>query len=496
MRSRSLAQALQEGDGIWFETALERLRSLPLAADERLTHFLSADQAVLIARAPGRLDVMGGIADYSGSVVLELPLARSTSAILQPRSDSRIEVVSFRGARPHFVSSTLSELTEGDWAAPERLAERLHAEGQEWAAYILGIAQFCARMVTEPRPNRSAGTPSAAGGFNLVLGSDVPEGKGVSSSAALEVSSMAVVSEHFGLGLEPAAAAAACQWVENHVVGAPCGIMDQLTSLLGKSDRLLRIRCQPAVVEGFVEVPPDFRFYGIDSGVRHAVSGNEYGSVRTAAFMGYRMIAESAGLTATRAGNGVVVDDPRWGGYLANLSPGELDREFGELLPERMSGEEFLARFGGHTDAVTRVRADVSYTVKAATVHPVRENARAERFAELLENLASAPEGAEEMGRLMYESHASYGACGLGSAGTDRLVEMVRAAAPEVGLFGGRITGGGNGGTVAIFGRRDAEGAVREIAARYGEETGVRAEVFAESGPGAEELGMVRVPNQ
>ena len=207
--------------------------------------------------------------------------------------------------------------------------------------------------------------------------------------------------------------------------------------------------------------------------------------------MGYRMIAESAGLTATRTGDRVVVDDPRWGGYLANLSPRELDSEFGELLPEWMSGEEFLSRFGGHTDAATRVRADVSYPVKAATVHPVRENARAERFAELLENLASAPEGAEEMGRLMYESHASYGACGLGDAGTDRLVEMVRAAAPEVGLFGGRITGGGNGGTVAIFGRRDAEAAVREIAARYGEETGVRAEVFAESGPGAEELGLL-----
>ena len=64
----------------------------------------------------------------------------------------------------------------------------------------------------------------------------------------------------------------------------------------------------------------------------------------------------------------------------------------------------------------------------------------------------------------MYESHASYSACGLGSKGTDLLVELVRAAGVERGLFGAKITGGGSGGTVAVLGRRDAREAVSDVA--------------------------------
>ena len=122
------------------------------------------------------------------------------------------------------------------------------------------------------------------------------------------------------------------------------------------------------------------------------------------------------------------------------------------------------------------------------------ENARVERFADLLGALrhgAGAP--AREMGALMYESHASYGACGLGSEGTDRLVELVRGVGSERGLFGAKITGGGSGGTVAVFGTEAAEPLVREIAAAYEAESGKAAQVFARSGPGAAELGVVEL---
>jgi L-arabinokinase len=70
-------------------------------------------------------------------------------------------------------------------------------------------------------------------------------------------------------------------------------------------------------------------------------------------------------------------------------------------------------------------------------------------------------------------------------------VELVCATGLEAGLFGAKITGGGSGGTVAIFGRSGAEPAVRAISARYRAESGREAEVFAGSGPGAEEVGVV-----
>jgi L-arabinokinase len=91
----------------------------------------------------------------------------------------------------------------------------------------------------------------------------------------------------------------------------------------------------------------------------------------------------------------------------------------------------------------------------------------------------------------MYGSHESYSACGLGSDGTDRLVELVRAGGPEQGLFGAKITGGGSGGTVAVLGTNAAEQVVREVAERYAAETGHPASVFTESGPGAAETGVL-----
>ena len=72
-----------------------------------------------------------------------------------------------------------------------------------------------------------------------------------------------------------------------------------------------------------------------------------------------------------------------------------------------------------------------------------------------------------ELGALMYESHASYSACGLGSSGTDDLVALARDAGPARGVFGAKITGGGSGGTVALLTRADAGSVVEEIATRY-----------------------------
>jgi galactokinase len=94
---------------------------------------------------------------------------------------------------------------------------------------------------------------------------------------------------------------------------------------------------------------------------------------------------------------------------------------------------------------------------------------------------------------LMYESHASYSACGLGSDGTDRLVALARAAGPLRGVHGAKITGGGSGGTVALLTDTGAGGAVRGIARQYAEETGRDAYVFEGSSPGAARIGAIRV---
>jgi L-arabinokinase len=144
------------------------------------------------------------------------------------------------------------------------------------------------------------------------------------------------------------------------------------------------------------------------------------------------------------------------------------------------------------SDPLSEVRPDRVYGVRAATAHPVFEHFRVRTFRELLQGEVTESR-AVQMGELMYQSHASYSACGLGSAGTDRLVELAREAGPERGLYGAKITGGGSGGTVAVLGREDAADAIGEVARRYAEETGMNPYVFTGSSPGASAFGTLRV---
>lgn len=81
----------------------------------------------------------------------------------------------------------------------------------------------------------------------------------MSSSAALEVAIMSALSAALNLNLPPTEIALLSQRVENHVVGAPCGVMDQLSSTLGEAGELLALLCQPAEVKGQVRIPQQVR---------------------------------------------------------------------------------------------------------------------------------------------------------------------------------------------------------------------------------------------
>ena len=159
-----------------------------------------------------------------------------------------------------------------------------------WAAYVAGVFLVLAR---------ERGLPLTAGREDRVA-SQVPEGKGVSSSAAVETASMHAAAAAFGIALEPRDLALLCQKAENLVAGAPCGVMDQMTCVFGDAQALLALLCQPAELQPPVPVPDDIEFWGIDSGERHAVGGSDYGAVRAGAFMGLRILTEHV-VSARRA---------------------------------------------------------------------------------------------------------------------------------------------------------------------------------------------------
>ena len=457
-----------------------------VAAVNAQRNLFQPDAPVRVARAPGRLDLMGGIADYSGALVLELPLACATFAAVQLAGDPELVVRSLPpepGLAPREVRVALADLAPMGAPLAEAAAHNLlTAEpSTAWAAYALGP------LVVLARAKRLRLTK----GIRLLIGSDVPLGKGVSSSAALEVAVMQALAAALAVPIEGRELALLCQRAENLVVGAPCGVMDQMTVACGEMGRLLALRCQPAELEQPVTLPEGLEVWGIDSGIRHTVGGSDYGAVRTGAFMGYRIVADLAGLPTTRTAPGrVQITDQRWGGYLANLAPAEWERAYRSRVPEQLDGAAFLERYGGITDAVTQVEPARTYAVRPCTAHPIYEHQRVRLFRALLDAGAGDEEARTLLGQLMAQSHASYTACGLGADGTDRLVELVQAAGPGAGLYGAKITGGGSGGTVAVLAQAGSAPAIHAIAASYAAETGRAALVLGGSSPGAVAAGV------
>jgi galactokinase len=441
---------------------------------------------VHIARAPGRMDVMGGIADYSGSLVLEGTLAEAVVCGVARREDDVVRVRSLNALEEDWdeeVTVTLDSLMPGATGDPyEGVRDRLTADPrQRWAAYVAGV--FTVLMA-------EGEIRAFPGGADIMLRSDVPTGAGVSSSAALEVATMIAVCAAFGIRLEGMRLAALCQVVENHIVGAPCGIMDQVTSALGEEYSLLALRCRPHTLEGTIPFPAGIRVVGLDTNVKHSVGGSRYTDTRIGAFMGQKIISEAMKRTG----------EDTTGGYLCTITPAEFTTRWREVVPPSMTGRDFLDQYGGTNDTVTTIDPDEHYMIRSRTEHPIYENHRTQRFRGYLESaLESGEEEAvhREMiraGKLMFGSNWSYGhRCGQGSRETDLVVRMVRDIGPTHGFYGAKITGGGSGGTVAILCRDDTDDAIRDLSERYAEVTRKSPRLFFHSGPGAVAFGTREV---
>ena len=533
---------------------------------------------VVVSRAPGRLDVMGGIADYSGSLVLQMPIAEACHVALQLRpEDDEVEAggtVTIVSPSPSPSSSSSGNqedrsdvfemrledlLGNGEDGSPPMTypeARAMFAENPttHWAAYVAGVFLVLARekgvtfFVGDTSRSSDSADRTTRGGaappprrrdsVSILLHSDVPEGKGVSSSAAVEVATMCAVVTAYDVDVNVSSdggreLAMLCQKVENLVVGAPCGVMDQMASACGRENTLLSLLCRPAEVMGHLALPRHAGVWGIDSGVRHYVGGSDYGKVRAGAFMGRTMIrsfykpppgAGKGNGNGNGRGEGVgsLVGDGGELRYLTDVPPHVFESpSFAERLPPEgcaMSGASFLARHprGHGDDDVTTIDPDDSYDVTGPARHPVMEHHRVRSFAAILGGGGGSTgytmgkqsggggtirEMEDEqlcvLGELMYQSDAGYGRLGLGSDGTDEIVRLARdALGPARGVYGAKITGGGSGGTVCVLGRSDdgtGEKAVEEICELYEKTTGRKPYVFRGSSPGAVSFDHLRV---
>lgn len=247
--------------------------------------------------------------------------------------------------------------------------------------------------------------------------------------------------------------------------------MDQMTCAHASQFQLFSLLCQQIPNPPFhnVTLPADLQLFGIDSGVKRSTASNAYQRIRTAAFIGKRLMN--------------LPDDTQ---HLCQVSLSKYNNEYRILLPEKMSGNCFTTSV--HLDPLTKVDPSETYPIRAATSHPIEENFRVQLFEQLLTmNQDTSDHISTLLGELMFQSNAGYTSCDLNSDETQLLVNMVReqTLCNRV-LFGAKVTGGGGGGTVAILGQNSSRTVetINQIIEKYEKITGRRTRIFSGSSSG------------
>ncbi|MCK2220047.1 galactokinase [Actinomadura sp. ATCC 31491] len=329
--------------------------------------------------APGRVNLIGEHTDYNDGFVLPFAVPWGVSAAVTPRADRTVRLLSLQ-------------------SPGEPLTLATHEESKGWARYVVGVLEMLGDRVA---------------GADIAIDGDVPQGAGLSSSAALEVSVASALNDLHQLGLSPMELALLSQKAENDFVGMPCGIMDQAASALCEEGHALFLDCRSLASRA---IPLDLAAHGlsiliIDTQVHHEHAGGEYAKRRAEC----ESAARKLGVPALRD----VTD------LAAAL--------------DRLSGAE-----------------------RRRTQHVVTENHRVEALIGLLRAGA-----VNEIGALLNASHLSLrDDYEVSSPELDVAVE----AAVRGGARGARMTGGGFGGSAIALVADDRLRSVQDsVTAAYAE---------------------------
>jgi galactokinase len=312
--------------------------------------------AEIKTRSPGRVNLIGDHTDYTGGMVLPMAIDKYTTITAKPIAGG-IQLTS--ADQPIELNCTLPVVDPASTVP-------------EWGRYVTGVA---ALMNVER-------------GFSGSVSTTLPLGGGLSSSAALELSSALMLCAINDLpALTSLELAQLCRFAEHLATGVPCGIMDQLTCASGVAGSALLIDCHSMQVSP-IEIPPDVNIY--------------------VQFIAHRQLASSA----------------------------YSDRVTQCAQAEQHIGPLRLAEVG----SIRNISDDV---LQRRALHVVSENDRVRRAT-----VALALQDMTTFGLLMNESHQSLR--DNFEVSTAQMDEAVHYAQQTPGVFGARMTGGGFGGCIVI----------------------------------------------
>ncbi|MGA9801262.1 MAG: galactokinase [Terriglobales bacterium] len=349
--------------------------------------------------APGRVNLLGEHTDYNDGFVMPCAIGFSTRVAISPRPDGKLVI----------RSEEFSEQLEFD-------LDSLPSRGKGvWSDYVLGIAVML-REIGHATP-----------GASLLVRGEVPIGAGLSSSAAIEVSSALALMSLNGANLSLPEVAKLCQRAENEFIGARVGIMDQFVSCLGKAGHALLLDCRSLEYK-LIPIPESVRLVICNTMVKHDHASGAYNLRREECDEGVMVLRQW--YPKTRA--------------LRDISLPQLERHMAEMPA----------------------------TVYKRCLHVVTENQRVLEGAQYLSEA-----DVSRVGKLMLESHKSLR--DLFEVSCPELDIMVEIAQSLDGYHGGRMTGGGFGGcTVNLVNTADASRFAQQIAERYQATTGIKPDVY------------------
>lgn len=324
-----------------------------------------------VASAPGRVNLIGEHTDYNNGYVLPAAIDRWVAVAAAPRTDDMLYV----------FSHNMHSLVQIPIDALHPLKE------DTWANYVAGVAYFLKRAAVW------------LGGANLCIFGNIPQAAGLSSSAALELSSAIVISSLFGGKFTPIELVKLCQRSENEFVGVSCGIMDQFVSALGKANHAMFLDCGSLKHEN-VLLPLNVRLLICDTGVKRELSTSAYNKRRQECLYAVKQLSS----------------------VYPNI------KSLREVSPEQLQSAEHSL------DPILRRRAR----------HVVSENQR------VLDSVKALREtNLSEFGKLMYQSHLSLKLDFEVSC--PELDAVVDICAEVDGVHGARMTGAGFGGSVVCL---------------------------------------------
>jgi galactokinase len=362
-------------------------------------HEYHSSEGVVVACAPGRVNIIGEHTDYNEGYVLPTPLSKQIWVAARRRSDAEFHLY----ARDYDQSYTFT------------LGAQKPDAKTRWANYIMGVVDAIVRK----------GYP--LDGADIAIKGDVPQGSGLSSSAALEVSTARALAKLYSLKIDPVELAYVGKSAENDFLGLKSGIMDQFVASLGKMGQALFIDCRDNDHRN-VKIPFGCALVAVHTGIRRGLAVSAYNE---------RVEQCQKGVAALRL-----------------VRP--------EINSLRDATEKDLEAIEGQVPDIIYRRCR----------HVIRENKRVLSAVEAMNmNLGS------KLGALMSDSHTSlrddYG------VSCPELDALVKSAMDTGYVLGARLTGAGFGGcTINLIQKHDLKRFTEEVPRRYKDATGLDAEVY------------------